>query len=437
MRGAWRNDRFFARLAAHQRRAYGSGGGGTKDIVNTDSHDQVMPDDPVDSGRMPVSQPVLFPSNADYDTPDNLEFDLNQKMPYHEGGVDEHVEGEKGRDLKDLTESQNRQHVPYGQATLWDQSYSSQNQFDDGGGTELHMGAVNEPTGGRDIVVTIPKLRLREVEAEEQANKQGLGYYWEMGRLPREQPRRIYFVWDDAVRAYHDVTGMDHSSGRILMRPEIHHVTPIPMSGFRGFRYYAARSMELQRSEVSAQRKPWVAVDLDGTILADVPKPYPPTGPSGQLPLGPPLPGARDALSELARLGWRISVFSARFGDDKLNDATVAQWANEIAQHLTSQQIPFSDIWVGRKPRADYFVDNKAIRFDGDWPSVLEQLTLVDAPPRGPSTEEASLGAQGAGTGDGGPLDFQESDNDFDDPMGDRGSRGIPRPPELEEALYG
>lgn len=98
---------------------------------------------------------------------------------------------------------------------------------------------------GRDIVVTIPKSKMKSVEAEEadvarriSNGEQGLGYFWQMGMMPKEQPERIFFVWDGAVRAYHDVTGMDRSAKRIYMDPTIHDLeSPIPMGGFRGFRY--------------------------------------------------------------------------------------------------------------------------------------------------------------------------------------------------------
>lgn len=122
-------------------------------------------------------------------------------------------------------------------------------------GDELASNALEPPvqspvtrrgSAGRDIIVTIPKSRLAEVLAEEadvaRREKSGerLGYYWQMGRLPATQPRRIYFVWDGAMRAYHDVTGMDPASNRIFMSARINEVEPVPMTGFRGFRYLNA-----------------------------------------------------------------------------------------------------------------------------------------------------------------------------------------------------
>ena len=95
----------------------------------------------------------------------------------------------------------------------------------------------------RDIIVTIPKNKLAEVEAEEldvairqEKGEFDIEYYWEMGRVPKELPRRIYFVWNDAIRAYHEVTRMN--SNAVFMSATIYLVNPpISMKAFRGFRY--------------------------------------------------------------------------------------------------------------------------------------------------------------------------------------------------------
>ena len=128
---------------------------------------------------------------------------------------------------------------------------------------------------GPPIVVTIPKARLAQVTAEEERVARGIErdaagkkippgkayeitgwrYFWKMGRLPKKKPRRVYFLWDGAVRAYHKTLFMEggdcgffteladayRRSRRapcIWLRPEIHDIDPIPMKSFRGFRYF-------------------------------------------------------------------------------------------------------------------------------------------------------------------------------------------------------
>jgi hypothetical protein len=116
------------------------------------------------------------------------------------------------------------------------------------------IGKSEEPTGEplekaegpRDIVVTLPGSKRAEVEAEEAdvarrqaAGEQGITYHWDMGRLPREVPRRVYFVWDGAVRAWHDCIGRRVDGKSLTLDTTIHPVEPpVPMQGFRGYRYF-------------------------------------------------------------------------------------------------------------------------------------------------------------------------------------------------------
>lgn len=98
------------------------------------------------------------------------------------------------------------------------------------------------------IVVTIPKNRLKQVEEEEKevaqrmaAGEENICYFWTLAILPKECPKRMYFVWDGMVRAWHDIIYMvtDSPRNKVYMRPEIHSLTePIAMRGFRGWRYF-------------------------------------------------------------------------------------------------------------------------------------------------------------------------------------------------------
>ena len=98
-----------------------------------------------------------------------------------------------------------------------------------------------------NIIVTIPKSKLAEVEAEEKEvaartikGERDIYYYWTLSFLPKECPSRIYFIWNEAIRAYHEVIQMvtDYPKNKIYMKPEIHNLkNPIPTKGFQGFRY--------------------------------------------------------------------------------------------------------------------------------------------------------------------------------------------------------
>ena len=103
-----------------------------------------------------------------------------------------------------------------------------------------------------DIIVTIPKTRLAQVEQEEREvadairrGETGVYYYWTLGTEPTKlEPRdRCYFVWDGALQAYHQVVQIawddDMHRWLVWLLPEIHKVEPEPMQSFRGFRYRA------------------------------------------------------------------------------------------------------------------------------------------------------------------------------------------------------
>jgi hypothetical protein len=97
------------------------------------------------------------------------------------------------------------------------------------------------------IVVTIPKNRINQVEAEEadvarrmEAGEKDIIYWWSIPTEPVNRVERIYFVWDGAVRAWHEIIEINHENGvRVYMKPEIHTLKdPIPMKGFQGWRYF-------------------------------------------------------------------------------------------------------------------------------------------------------------------------------------------------------
>ena len=99
------------------------------------------------------------------------------------------------------------------------------------------------------IVVTIPKDEVAAVEAEELETendiinknfKRGDTYYWwSLSSLPVGEPKKIYFVWGGAVRAYHVIWRINRYKRRIEMDTVIYNLkNPIPMKGFRGFRYF-------------------------------------------------------------------------------------------------------------------------------------------------------------------------------------------------------
>jgi hypothetical protein len=270
--------------------------------------------------------------------------------------------GQRGLSLTDLTERQTN--VPHRMNTNrdWNESYSSENQYED---ADLKLGRLGDDVVALDAVVRVTGQRaVVEHDLEPQRDHRGR----EVRRGHDRRLGRAGVVEQEVHDGLVDVgSGRRVGHGLIITSPN---------------KYVKKKAEEHTPPE---ERPPWVAVDLDGTILEDpqaedyeaMEQLVRETGEQQQPILKDPLQGAAEALNELMSLGFRVSIFTARFADD-LDPDTMARFRDEIERHLEAHGIPFSDIWIGQKPRADHYIDNKAVEFDGDWEAVLSQVTVLD-----------------------------------------------------------
>lgn len=105
-----------------------------------------------------------------------------------------------------------------------------------------------------------------------------------------------------------------------------------------------------------------ICLDLDHTLCLS----------SGEYAQAKPVAGARKALLRLRKAGWVIVLYTARHFNHWQVTVT---W---LAQHgFVYDQIVFG------KPPARFYVDDRAIPFDGDWEAVchrMEQLVPGNPP---------------------------------------------------------
>ena len=100
-----------------------------------------------------------------------------------------------------------------------------------------------------------------------------------------------------------------------------------------------------------------VAIDFDGTI-------HDYKNPKEGRRMGPPFEGTLEALTALRAAGHKIIIHSCN------RPKVIRDW-------MEWYKIPFDYIWgespgdYGQKPVADWYVDDRAIPFKGDWVWVL------------------------------------------------------------------
>ena len=111
-----------------------------------------------------------------------------------------------------------------------------------------------------------------------------------------------------------------------------------------------------------------IVVDWDGTCVNEV---WP-----GQ---GDWLPGAVDTLKSFLAEGWDVVIFSTRLSKKNVDEVTDFDGHEDtvlaLRRKLDDAGLQEVDIWLKDwKPGAVYYIDDKAIRFEGKWYDVVKQI---------------------------------------------------------------
>lgn len=93
-------------------------------------------------------------------------------------------------------------------------------------------------------------------------------------------------------------------------------------------------------------------IDIDGTLVY--------FSPTEDGHIGGVVIGAKEALIRLKQLGFRIHLYTSRPLEEK----------ESLAAKLKSLGFIFDDLTCG-KPDGVVYIDNKAVRFRGDWNAAL------------------------------------------------------------------
>lgn len=109
-----------------------------------------------------------------------------------------------------------------------------------------------------------------------------------------------------------------------------------------------------------------IAVDFDGVIHEF-------KGWGDGTCYGDPLPGSLEAILELSKV-FNVIIFTAKARPDRplVNGKTgkelVLEW---LEKHDVLQYI---DYVTFEKPRAKFYIDDKAIKFSNNWPEILKEV---------------------------------------------------------------
>lgn len=98
-----------------------------------------------------------------------------------------------------------------------------------------------------------------------------------------------------------------------------------------------------------------ICIDIDGVVCD--------SGPTLDYSGSPPIPGAVEALAELRRAGFVIVLCTARHFN---HWQTTVNWLDRHA--IAYDQLVFG------KPPARWYVDDRAVHFNGDWGVVRMRL---------------------------------------------------------------
>ena len=98
-----------------------------------------------------------------------------------------------------------------------------------------------------------------------------------------------------------------------------------------------------------------ICIDIDNTLCGHAR--------GGDYALAEPMLGAREALQLLRPAGWVVVLFTGRHFN---------QW-RVTADWLSRYGFEYDQIVFG-KPPARFYVDDRAIPFDGDWKGLAEKV---------------------------------------------------------------
>lgn len=112
--------------------------------------------------------------------------------------------------------------------------------------------------------------------------------------------------------------------------------------------------------------RPTICLDFDG-VIHSYRSPW-----QGPLVIpDPPTDGLFDWLHEMSK-SYRLVVFSSRFSTPGAMEVA-AGWMADWRQVRGDPKKPFEVEFTAEKPPAVVYIDDRAVRFDGDWSRITRE----------------------------------------------------------------
>lgn len=112
-----------------------------------------------------------------------------------------------------------------------------------------------------------------------------------------------------------------------------------------------------------------IVIDFDGTCI-----------PEGVFPnFAPPFPGLISALEKLRKNGFRIVLSTCRTASywkyiGSADYPTAEEQALSLREWISEYKVPIDEVYLHDKPLACFYVDDRAVRFSGDWLNVVAEI---------------------------------------------------------------